>query len=44
MVAESRKINAALQIFKISCKTGEGLDAWYDWLREKVKEKKGKGI
>ena len=44
MVAESRKINANLQIFKVSCKTGEGLDAWYDWLRDKVKEKKGKGI
>jgi hydrogenase nickel incorporation protein HypB len=34
---ESRKINPNLVIFEISCKTGEGLDDWYDWLRKKKK-------
>lgn len=33
---EALKVNPALTIFEISCKTGEGLDAWVDWLREKV--------
>jgi hypothetical protein len=24
--------------FEVSCKTGEGLAEWYDWLRARVKE------
>jgi len=36
---DSLKINPDLKIFEISCKTGEGLDRWYDWLREQVKKK-----
>ena len=34
---DSLKINPDLTIFEISCKTGEGLDGWFDWLREWVK-------
>ena len=34
---EVLKINPGMTIFEISCKTGEGLDAWYNWLREEVK-------
>jgi hydrogenase nickel incorporation protein HypB len=33
------KINPDLAIFEISCKTGEGLEAWYNWIRERVKDK-----
>ena len=29
--------NPGLQIFPISAKTGEGMDAWFDWLRREVK-------
>ena len=29
----ARKLNEALDIFPVSCRTGEGLQAWYDWLR-----------
>jgi hydrogenase nickel incorporation protein HypB len=29
---ESLKINPDLTIFQVSCKTGEGLDDWYQWL------------
>jgi hydrogenase nickel incorporation protein HypB len=36
---ESRRINPDLIIFRVSCKTGEGLDGWYDWLRGQVKRK-----
>ena len=37
---EALKVNPGLTIFNISCKTGEGLGAWYDWLREKVKARR----
>jgi hydrogenase nickel incorporation protein HypB len=37
---EALKVNPGLTIFEISCKTGEGLGAWYDWLREKVKARR----
>ena len=28
----ARRINADLRIFEVSCRTGEGLDAWFGWL------------
>ena len=37
---EALKINPRMAIFEVSCKTGEGLDAWYEWLKEKVKARK----
>lgn len=40
---ESLKINPDLIIFPVSCKTGEGLDEWLEWLKEKVKEVKSEG-
>lgn len=36
IMEDSLKINSDLTIFRISCKTGEGLDDWYDWLRARV--------
>jgi len=30
------KINPRLTIFRVSCRTGEGLDQWADWLRHRV--------
>lgn len=36
---ESLKINPDLEIFEISGKTKQGLGGWFDWLKEKVKEK-----
>ena len=35
-------LNKDIAVFPVSCKTGEGLDGWYGWLRDKVKEKKDK--
>jgi hydrogenase nickel incorporation protein HypB len=40
---ESWKINPELKIFEVSCKTEEGLERWYQWLREAVQEKKSHG-
>ena len=34
---EALKINPGMTIFEVSCKTGEGLDAWYNWVKEEVK-------
>lgn len=33
-------LNPKAQVFPISAKTGEGVDAWVDWLRARVKEQK----
>lgn len=33
----SLKINPDLTVFEISCKTQEGLDGWYQWLRDMVR-------
>lgn len=37
---EALRINPHLTLFEISCKTGEGLDAWYSWLKETVKNRR----
>ncbi len=37
----ARQINGELTMFETSCRTGDGLDGWYDWLRGLVKVKKG---
>jgi hydrogenase nickel incorporation protein HypB len=36
MCEQSRKLNPHLEIIQISCKTGEGLSSWFDWLKDKV--------
>jgi hydrogenase nickel incorporation protein HypB len=35
-------LNKDLQIFPVSCRTGEGLQQWYDWLEAEVARKTGK--
>jgi len=37
------QLNANLEIFEISCRTGEGLDGWADWLRLQVSVRKAGG-
>ncbi len=39
----AERVHPGIRIFEISCYSGEGLDRWYDWLREKVGEKRTKG-
>ena len=38
VVEYAHRRNPNLKIFPISAKTGEGLDAWCDWLRRQVKD------
>ena len=37
MLDNALTVNPALQIFQVSAYTGEGLDAWYGWLRDQLK-------
>ncbi len=34
------RLNKDIKVFPLSCRNGENLDAWYNWLREKRAEKK----
>ena len=39
--AFARSVNKDIEIFSVSATTGQGMDAWYDWLRrERAKKKK----
>jgi len=40
VVADARDINPHLEVLTISSTSGEGLDAWCDWLLARVEEKK----
>lgn len=33
-IANARKVNPEIQVIKLSAKTGEGMDAWFNWLNE----------
>jgi hydrogenase nickel incorporation protein HypB len=37
-----KKVNPSMECLSVSAKTGEGMAGWYDWLRDKVAEKKNK--
>jgi hydrogenase nickel incorporation protein HypB len=37
---DAREVNHELEVLQISSTSGEGIDAWCDWLIEKVKAKK----
>lgn len=36
----ARALNKDIEIFQVSCRSGEGLEAWYAWLRAQVAAKK----
>jgi len=33
-------LNPGVKIFRVSCKTGEGLEAWFSWLEDEIKQMK----
>jgi len=37
---DALSINPHLKIFEISCQAGEGLEDWFDWLKEQVRKKR----
>jgi len=34
------RVNPAVGIFQVSCKTGEGIEQWFDWLLNQMKDSK----
>jgi len=34
--ADARRLNKSIEIFPISARTGEGMQAWYGWLRDQL--------
>jgi hydrogenase nickel incorporation protein HypB len=41
VIQDARDVNPDIEVLTISSTTGEGLDAWCDWLLAKVEAKKG---
>jgi hydrogenase nickel incorporation protein HypB len=39
MEERARKINPTLKVFRVSCRTGEGLENWIAWLRDEIKKR-----
>jgi hydrogenase nickel incorporation protein HypB len=37
----ARRIHPQIEILELSCRSGEGLDTWYGWLRQQLTRKKG---
>ena len=42
-VADITSINPSITLFQASCRTGEGLEPWFAWLRAQVEEKRRRG-
>jgi hydrogenase nickel incorporation protein HypB len=36
----ARRINPAMRIFELSCRSGEGMEKWYRWLEEGISNKR----
>ena len=36
-IAHAREVNPDIQVFQVSATSGEGMEAWYDWLRAQVR-------
>ena len=44
MVADARGMNPGLAVLPVSCRTGEGLDAWVEWLLAGVAAKRSRPL
>jgi len=40
VLADLHTVNPKAPVFQISAATGEGMDAWYDWLRQHLEKNK----
>jgi hydrogenase nickel incorporation protein HypB len=36
-IADARALNPGIEVIKLSALTGEGLEAWFDWLESRIK-------
>lgn len=39
LIANARRINPAVDILTLSARSGEGMDAWFSWLRARLPRK-----
>ncbi|HOI93557.1 MAG TPA: hydrogenase nickel incorporation protein HypB [Syntrophobacter fumaroxidans] len=39
---QALQLNGAQRIFEVSCRTGEGLQPWFAWLQDKIRERKAR--
>jgi hydrogenase nickel incorporation protein HypB len=39
---EAREMNPSIDILEVSCKTGEGIDAWIDWIGNFYRKRGGR--
>ena len=37
-ITQARDLNPAVEVVRLSARTGEGLDFWYDWIRRRLVE------
>ncbi|MBW1710002.1 MAG: hydrogenase nickel incorporation protein HypB [Deltaproteobacteria bacterium] len=37
---EASKLSPGVEIFEVSCRTGEGLEAWYEWVEKLIKDRR----
>jgi hydrogenase nickel incorporation protein HypB len=44
MVSDARGMNPALAVIPVSCRTGEGLESWIEWLRAGVASKRAAAL
>ena len=43
-LAYARQVNPEIEVFQVSAETGEGMRAWYAWLRSRVAEPQRPGV
>jgi hydrogenase nickel incorporation protein HypB len=43
-IGNAHQVNPEIKIFRLSAKTGEGLEAWYGWLRREAAEARGAAL
>ena len=36
VIANARRVNPDIAVLQVSAETGEGMDAWLDWLRREL--------
>ena len=41
VIKDAREVNHEIEVLQVSSTNGEGIDAWCDWLLEKIERKKG---
>lgn len=35
---DAKRVNHKIEVIELSCRTGDGLDKWYEWLNQRIKE------